>query len=55
MKLANEVLIKKIYTYDSDLHMTILNSQEYKILRNKYIKFLDEYKELRNEYWTLKA
>ena len=33
----------------------ILNSQEYVKLRDKYIRFLEEYKILRNEYWALKT
>lgn len=33
----------------------IMNSEEYVKLRDKYVRFLEEYKLLRNQYWALKA
>jgi hypothetical protein len=33
----------------------ILNSEEYKKIKNKYLRFLEEYKTLRNQYWLLKC
>jgi hypothetical protein len=55
MKVANECLIKQISSTQSSNHQVIINSEEYKKLRDKYIGFLKEFKVLRNEYWVLKA
>lgn len=48
MKIANECLIKQLNRNNHNIHEIILNSEEYIKLREKYIRFLDEYKNLRN-------
>lgn len=48
MKVANECLIKQISYTQENFHDIILNSEEYKRLREKYVRFLEEYKVLRN-------
>jgi uncharacterized phage infection (PIP) family protein YhgE len=54
-KIANECLVKQISSFQEGLQDIVLNSDEYRRLRDKYIRFLEEYKLLRNEFWTLKT
>lgn len=41
IKLANECLVKQINTIQDNLHDFVLNSDEYKKLRDKYVRFLE--------------
>lgn len=41
MKIANECLIKQLNNTQENIHTIILNSEEYKTLRDKYIRFLE--------------
>ena len=48
MKVANECLIKQLNHNSENITEFILHSEEYTKLREKYVRFLEEYKQLRN-------
>jgi chromosome segregation ATPase len=47
-KIANECLVKQINSFQDGLQDIVINSEEYRKLRDKYVRFLEEYKLLRN-------
>lgn len=41
VKVANECLVKQINSVHEGIHDLVLNSDEYKKLRDKYVRFLE--------------